>query len=75
MEDGGADVAREGVGLGVWWRWRVSLGGDWLCVEFFDNVDVGVVNGGNRGGGHCLYKGSAELVGVCCTLGGTVLAN
>ncbi len=49
MEDGGTDVAREGVGLGGWWQWGVSLGADWLCVEFFDNVDVGVVNGGDQG--------------------------
>jgi hypothetical protein len=45
MEDGGADGAREGIGLGGWWLWRVSLGGDWLCVEFFDGVDVGVIHG------------------------------
>ena len=31
----------------------MSLGGDWLCVEFPDNVDVGIVNRGNRGGGRC----------------------
>jgi hypothetical protein len=49
MEDGGADVAREGSGLGEWWGWGVSLGGDRLCVEFYDNVDVGAVNGGDRG--------------------------
>ncbi len=47
VEDGGADVAREGVGLGGWWQWGVSLGGDWLCVELFDDVDVGVINGGD----------------------------
>ncbi len=76
MEDGGADVAREGIGLGGWWWWGVSFSGDWLCVEFFDYVDVGVVHGDNQGGGGCLCKGSAELVGVvCCTLGGTVVAN
>jgi hypothetical protein len=34
MENGGADVAREGIGLRGWWQWGVSLGGDWLCVEF-----------------------------------------
>ncbi len=75
MEDGGADVAREGVGLGGWWQWGVSLGGDWLCVELFDEFDVGVINGGNQGGGGCLCNGSAELVGVCCFLGGMVVAN
>ncbi len=51
MEDGGADVAWEGIGLAGWWRWGVSLGGDWLCVELFDDVDVGVINGGDRSGG------------------------
>ncbi len=75
MEDGGADVAREGIELGGWWRWRVSMGGDWLCIELFDNVDVGVINGGNQGGGGCSCNGSAELVGVCCFLGGTVVTN
>ena len=62
MEDGGADVAREGIWLGGWWRWGVVLGGDWLGVEFVDNVDVGVIDGGNRGGGGCSCDGSAELV-------------
>ncbi len=52
----------------------VSLDADWLCVELFDNVDVGVINGG-RGGGGCLCNSSAELIGVCCFLGGTVVAN
>ncbi len=74
VEDGGADVAREGVG-GRWWWWGVSLGRDWLCVEFFDNVDVGIVNGATQGGGHCSCYGSAELVRVCCPFGGTVVAN
>ena len=62
MEDGGEDVAREGIWLGGWWRWGVVLDGDWLGVEFVDNVDVGVFNGGNRGGGGCSCDGSAELV-------------
>ncbi len=53
----------------------MSLGGDWLCVELFDDVDVGVINEGDRGGGGCLCNGSAELVRVCCFLGGTVVAN
>ncbi len=75
MEDGGADVAREGIGLGGWWRWGVSLGGDWLCEEISDDVNVGVVNGGNRGGGRCSCNGSAKLVGGCCTLGSMVVAN
>jgi hypothetical protein len=75
VKDGCADVAREGVGLGGWWWWGVSLGGDWLCVELFDDMDVGVINGGNRGGGGCSCNSSAELVGVCCFLGGTVGVN
>ena len=62
MEDGGEDVAREGIWLGGWWRRGVVLDGDWLGVEFVDNVDVGVFNGGNRGGGGCSCDGSAELV-------------
>ena len=53
----------------------MSLGGDWLCVELFDNVDVGVINGVNRGGGGCSCNGSAALVGVCYFLGGMVVAN
>ncbi len=32
VEDDGADVARESIGLGGWWRWGVVLGGDWLGV-------------------------------------------
>ena len=40
----------------------VVLDGDWLGVEFVDTVDVGVFNGGNRGGGGCSCDGSAELV-------------
>jgi hypothetical protein len=47
----------EGGGGGGWF-WV----GDWLGVEFVDNVDVGVVDGGNRGGGSCSCDGSAELV-------------
>ncbi len=53
----------------------MSLGGDWLCVELFDDVDVRVINVGHQGGGGCLCGGSAELVGVCCFLGGKVVAN
>jgi hypothetical protein len=75
VKDGGADVAREGVGLRGWWQWGVSLGGNWLCVELFDNVDVGVINGGNQGGGGFSCNSSAELVRVCCFLGSTVVAN
>jgi hypothetical protein len=75
MEDGGADVAREGIGLGGWWRWGVSLGGDRLCLELFDDVDVGFINGGDQGGGGCLCNGSAESVGVCYFLGGMVVSN
>jgi hypothetical protein len=56
----------------------VAVGGvlGWGLVVYrvFYNVVVGVVNGGNRGGGHCLCNRSAELVGVCCPLGGTVMA-
>ena len=47
MEDGGADVTREGIWL-EWWWWGMVLGGDRLGVEFVDNVDVKVVDGGNR---------------------------
>jgi hypothetical protein len=68
MEDGGADVAREGMELGGWWQWGVSLGGDWFCVTFFNELDVGVVNGGDQGGGRCLCNGSVELVVVYRTL-------
>jgi hypothetical protein len=75
VEDSGADVPREGIGLGGWWQWGVSLGRDWLCVELFDNVDVGVINGDNQVRGDCSCDSSAELVGVCCFLGGTVVAN
>ncbi len=32
MEDGGTDVAREGIGLGGRWFGRVMLWGDWLGV-------------------------------------------
>jgi hypothetical protein len=45
------------------------LGGDRLSVEFVDNVDVGVVDGGNRGGGSRSCDGSAKLVGVSSALG------
>ena len=48
VEDGGADVAREGIWLGGWWWWGMVLGGDQLGVEFVDNVDVKVMDGGNR---------------------------
>ena len=53
------------------------LGGDRLGVEFVDNVDVdvGVVDGGNRGGGSCLWNGCAKLVGVSCTLGSLVVSS
>jgi hypothetical protein len=51
------------------------LGGNWLGAEFVDDVDVGVVNGGNRGGGGCSCDGSAELVGVGSGLGGLVVAS
>ena len=32
MEDGGTDVAREGIGLGGGWFGRVVMWGDWLGV-------------------------------------------
>ena len=32
MEDGGTDVAREGIGLGGGWFGRVVVWGDWLGV-------------------------------------------
>ncbi len=35
-----------------------------MSVEFVGNVDVGVVNGGNRSGGGCSCNNGAELVGV-----------
>ena len=75
VENGCANVAREGIWLGGWWRWGMVLGGDWLGVEFVDNVDVGVVDGGNRGGGSCSCDGSAKLVGVSCTLGSLVVSS
>ncbi len=75
MEDGGADVARESIGLGGWWQWGVVLGGDWLGVQFVDNVDVGIVNGGNRGRGGCSCDSRAELVTVGCALGGSVVTG
>ena len=37
------------------------LGGDRLGVEFVDNVDVGVVDGGNRGGGSRSSDGSVRV--------------
>ena len=75
VENGGADVARECIWLGGLWRWGVVVGGDRLSEEFVDNVDVGVVDGGNRGGGGCSCNGSAELVGVCSALGSLVVAS
>ena len=62
MEDGGGNVAREGIWLGGLCWWGIVVGGDRLSVKFVDNVDVGVFNGGNRGGGGCSCDGSAELV-------------
>ena len=75
VDDCGADVARESIELGGWWRWGVVLSGDWLCVQFVDNVDVGGVNGGNRGRGACSCDGRAELVTVGCALGGLVMTG
>jgi hypothetical protein len=51
------------------------LGGDRLGVEFVDNVDVGVVDGGNRGGGSRSSDGSVKLVGVSCALGSLVVSS
>ena len=51
------------------------MGGDWLSVEFVDNVNVGVVDGGNRSGGGCSCNGSAELVGVSSALDSLVVAS
>ena len=51
------------------------LGGDWLGVELVDNVDVGVVDGGNRGGGSRSCDGSGELVGVCSALSSLVVSS
>ncbi len=73
--NGGADVARDCIWLGGLWWWGIVVGGDRLSVELIYNVDVGVVNGGNRGGGGCLCNGSAELVGVSSTLGNLVVAS
>ena len=75
MEDGGADVAGESIGLGGWSRWGVVLGRDWLGVQFIDNVDVGGVNGSNRVRGGCLCEGRGELVTVGCQLGGSVVTG
>ena len=76
VENGCADVAREGIWLGGWWRWGMVLGGDRLGVKFVDNVDVGVADGGNRGGGSCLCDSSAKLVvGVSCALGSLVVSS
>ncbi len=38
-------------------------------------MDVGVVNGGNRGRGGCSCDGRAELVAVGCALGGLVVTG
>ena len=59
---------------------RVVVVGDccgWglVSVEFIYNVDVGVLDGGNRGGGGCSCNGSAELVGVSSALGSLVVAS
>ena len=51
------------------------LGGDWLGVQFVDNVDAGGVNGGNRGRGGCSCNGRVELVAVGCVLGGSVVTG
>ncbi len=51
------------------------LGGGRLGVEFVDNVDVGVVDGGNRGGGSRSCDGSAELVRVSSALGSLVVSS
>ena len=75
VENGVADVARECIWLGGLWRWGIVVGGDRLSVKFVDNVDVGVVDGGNRGGGGCSCNGSAELVGVSSMLGSLVVAS
>ena len=40
----------------------VVLGGNRLCVEFADNVDVGVVDSGNRSGSSGMGNGSAEMI-------------
>ena len=57
----------------------MSSGGDWLGVEFLGDVDadvdVGVVNGSDIGGGGCSCYGSGESVRVGCALGGWVVTN
>jgi hypothetical protein len=40
----------------------VVLGGNWLCVEFAENVDVEVVNSSNGSGSSGMGNGSAELI-------------
>ena len=76
MGNGCTDVAREGIWLGGWCRWGIVLGGDRLGVEFVDNVDIGVVDGGNRDrGGGCLCDGSAKSVGVSSALGSSVVSS
>ena len=42
------------------------MGGDWLGAEFVDHVDVGVVNGGNRGGGGCYCDGKQQVGRLGC---------
>ena len=75
VENGGADVARKCIWLGGLCWWGIVVGGDRLSVKFVDNVDVGVVNGGNRSGGGCSCNGSAELVGVSSALCSLVVAS
>jgi hypothetical protein len=46
-----------------------------LCVEFADNVDVGIVDSGNKSGSSGMGDGGAELIRVGSTLGGAVVAH
>ena len=75
MEDGGTDVAREGVGLGGGRFRRVIDCGDWSGVEAADNIDVGVVDGGDGGGSGGSCDGGAELVGIGRSLGSEVVGG
>ncbi len=76
VENGGADVARKCTWLGGLCQWGINVGGDRLKRVFVDNMDVGVVDGGNRSGGGCsCSNGSAELVRVSSALGSLVVAS
>ena len=62
MEDGGTDVAGEGVRLRGRRFGRVVVWGDGLGVKLADNVDVGVINRSDGRGSGGSGNGGAELV-------------